>query len=131
MPRGESFTEGTVRKLFRQFGISDRRDGPKPGPNERWLPDPASALGVARSVVYRWQRSGYVTARRWGGDPSPWNIRADAAERIRLRRLRAYESEHRGEVPRLNSRHPRGVAARKEPKHHPIGEGESDGHINR
>ena len=80
MPRGEAFTEGTVRRLFRQFGVSDRRDGPEPGPDERWLPDLATALGVARSVVYRWQRSGYVSARRWGGGQSPWIIRADAAE---------------------------------------------------
>jgi DNA invertase Pin-like site-specific DNA recombinase len=99
MPRGDAFTEGTVRRLFRQFGVSDRRDGPEPGPDERWLPELATALGVARSVVYRWQRSGYLSARRWGGGQSPWIIRADAAEMTRLRRLRAYESEHRGEVP--------------------------------
>jgi DNA invertase Pin-like site-specific DNA recombinase len=111
MPRGEAFTEGTVRRLFRQFGVSDRRDGPKPGPDERWLPDLAAALGVARSVVYRWQRSGYVSARRWGGGQSPWIIRAGAAEMTRLRRLREYESEHRGEVPPAELTTPTGGGA--------------------
>jgi hypothetical protein len=111
MPRGDAFTEGTVRRLFRQFGLSDRRDGPEPGPDERWLPDLATALGVARSVVYRWQRSGYVSARRWGGGQSPWIIRADAAEMARLRRLRAYESEHRGEVPPTGLTTPTGGGA--------------------
>lgn len=119
MPRGEAFTEGTVRRLFRQFGISDRRDGPEPGSNERWLPDLATALGVARSVVYRWQRSGYVSARRWGGGQSPWIIRADAAELTRLRRLRAYESEHRGEVPPAELTTPAGSGGKKGTKTSP------------
>ncbi|MBA4182126.1 MAG: recombinase family protein, partial [Anaerolinea sp.] len=119
MPRGDAFTEGTVRRLFRQFGVSDRRDGPEPGPDERWLPDLATALGIARSVVYRWQRSGYVSARRWGGGQSPWIIRADAAEMTRLRRLREYESEHRGEVPPAGLTTPTGGGGKKGTKTSP------------
>jgi DNA invertase Pin-like site-specific DNA recombinase len=99
MPRGEAFTACTVRRLCRQLGLTGRpaEAGAEPGAFEWWLPELASALGVARSVLYRWRRSGYVRARQRAGDQTQWIIWADAAEVRRLRRLRAYEQAHRGE----------------------------------
>jgi hypothetical protein len=98
MPRGEAFTACTVRRLCRQLGLAGRpaEAGGGRGAFEWWLLELASALGVARSVLYRWRRSGYVSARRRAGDQTQWIIWADAAEVRRLRRLRAHERAHRG-----------------------------------
>ena len=76
MPRGEAFTACTVRRLCRQLGLTGRpaEAGAGPGAFEWWLPDLASALGVARSVLYRWRRFGYVSARQRAGDQTQWII---------------------------------------------------------
>src|SRR6185369_6301198 len=70
MPRGDAFTGCTVRRLCRQFGLIAGPADPGsavPGVGESWLSELAVALGVARSVMYRWQRAGYLTARRRTG----------------------------------------------------------------
>jgi hypothetical protein len=99
MPRGEAFTACTVRRLCRQLGLTGRPTEAGGGPRafEWWLPELAETLGVPRSVLYRWQRSGYISARQRAGDQTQWILWADAAELRRLRRLRAYERAHRGE----------------------------------
>jgi DNA invertase Pin-like site-specific DNA recombinase len=97
MPRGEAFTGCTVRRLWRQFGLTSAGGDVGPGKGEWWLPELAAALEVARSVLYRWRRSGYIRVRRRAGDQTQWIVWADATEIRRLRRLRAYERAHRGE----------------------------------
>jgi DNA invertase Pin-like site-specific DNA recombinase len=98
MPRGNAFTACTVRRLCRQLGLTERpSEEPLPTEHEWWLPRLASELGLARSVLYRWQRAGYILARRRTSQPSGWIIWADAGELTRLRELRAYEESHRGE----------------------------------
>jgi hypothetical protein len=98
MPRGDAYTACSVRRLCRQLGLTDRPSAePQPTQNEWWLPKLACALGVARSVLYRWGQAGYVIARRRAGDQSEWIVWADANELSRLRSLRTYEEAHRGE----------------------------------
>jgi DNA invertase Pin-like site-specific DNA recombinase len=99
MPRGDAYTGPTVRHLLRRLGIAQRRIGPGPGIQEWWLPDLAAELNVPRSVIYRWQRSGYLVVRQRAGDQSDWIIRADVEELQRLRRLRSFEESHRCQRP--------------------------------
>ena len=70
--------------------------GEGPGRSEWWLPELAYELGVKPIVVHRWRWSGWLQARQLPGDNGRWIVRADAAERKRLRRLRAFEIKHRG-----------------------------------
>ena len=99
MPRGDAFTGPTVRHLLRRLGIARRQIGPGPGIDEWWLPGLAAELNVPRSVIYRWQRSGYLVIRKRAGDQTDWIIRADAEEVQRLRRLRTFEESHRCQRP--------------------------------
>lgn len=99
MPRGDTFTGPTVRHLLRRLGIARRQIGPGPGTDEWWLPDLAAELGVPHSVIYRWQRSGYLVIRQRAGDQTAWIIRADDREVERLRRLRSFEESHRCQQP--------------------------------
>jgi DNA invertase Pin-like site-specific DNA recombinase len=102
MPRGEAFNGRTVRHLFTRFGLTGRPAGlgagEGPGRCEWWLPELAYELGVKPIVIHRWRWSGYLSARRLAGDKSRWIVWANAAEVRRLRRLRAYERSHRGQV---------------------------------
>jgi hypothetical protein len=59
----------------------------------------AAELGVPRSVIYRWQRSGYLVIRQRAGEQSAWIIWADAEEVQRLRQLRGFEESHRCQRP--------------------------------
>jgi hypothetical protein len=102
LPRGDAFTADMVRRLCRQFGLTERPATPEDGEpraGEWWLPALATELGVARSVLYRWRQNGYITARRRAGTPTEWIVWADAAERRRLRKLRAFEECHRCHKP--------------------------------
>jgi DNA invertase Pin-like site-specific DNA recombinase len=101
MPRGQAFNGRTVRHLFTRFGLTGRpaglAAGEGPGRGEWWLPELAAALGIKPIILHRWRWSGYVRARQLGGDQSRWIVWANAAERRRLQKLRAYERSHRGE----------------------------------
>jgi DNA invertase Pin-like site-specific DNA recombinase len=105
LPRGQTFNGGTVRRLFARLGLTGQpaglASGKGPGRGEWWLPDLAAALRIAPIVLHRWRWSGYVIARQLAGDKSRWIVWADAAERKRLRKLRAHERSHRGQaIPR-------------------------------
>jgi DNA invertase Pin-like site-specific DNA recombinase len=106
MPRGGTFHDGTVRRLFARFGVSDIAEeqikgGAGPGNGEWWLPALAAELEVKPIVLHRWLRSGYMIGRQVAGDKSRWIVWANAAELHRLKRLRRYELAHRGEaIPR-------------------------------
>jgi DNA invertase Pin-like site-specific DNA recombinase len=99
MPRGDAFTAGTVRAVLRTFGLTARPTEPEPGPDEWWLPALAAELGVPRSVLYRWQRSGYIRTRRRAGAQTQWIVWAAPAEMQRMQRLRAFEDGHRCQTP--------------------------------
>jgi DNA invertase Pin-like site-specific DNA recombinase len=99
MPRGDTFTGPTVRHLLRRLGIARRQIGPGPGIDEWRLPNLAAELGVPRSVIYRWQRSGYLVIRQRAGEQTAWIIWADAEEVQRLRHLRGFEESHRCQRP--------------------------------
>ena len=102
MPRGEAFNGRTVRHLFTRFGLTGQpaglAAGEGPGRCEWWLPELAYELGVKPIVIHRWRWSGYLSARQLAGDKSRWIVWANAAEMRRLRRLRAFERSHRGQV---------------------------------
>jgi DNA invertase Pin-like site-specific DNA recombinase len=99
LPRGQAYRGGTVRQLFRRFGLTGHPAGlalgTGPGREEWWLPELAAALRIAPIVLHRWRWSGYVTARQLAGDKSRWVVWANASERKRLQKLRAYERSHR------------------------------------
>jgi hypothetical protein len=99
-PRDGAFTGNRVRKLFTRLGLADFPAGvggpaDLPGEHERWLPDLAAELGVSPIVVHRWRWSGKLHARQLAGANGRWIVWADQEEVGRLRRLRAYEVEHR------------------------------------
>jgi DNA invertase Pin-like site-specific DNA recombinase len=102
LPRGQAFHGGTVRRLFTRLGLTGQpaglASGKGPGREEWWLPQLAAVLRVAPIVLHRWRWSGYVIARQLAGDKSRWIVWANAAERKRLRKLRAYERSHRGQA---------------------------------
>jgi hypothetical protein len=104
MPRGQAFTDGTVRRLFRRLGLTGvpaglEVSGGGPGRGEWWLPALAAELGITRIVLHRWLKSGYLIGRQLAGDKSRWIVWANAEERRRLRRLRAHERARRGNAP--------------------------------
>jgi len=101
VPRGEGYTGHRVRQQFARFGLTGtppgiRADSDLPTEDEWWLPALAAELGVKPIVVHRWRWSGWLQARQLPGDNGRWIVRADAAERKRLRRLRAFEVKHHG-----------------------------------
>jgi DNA invertase Pin-like site-specific DNA recombinase len=101
VPRGERYTGHRVRRLFARLGLTGvppgvRDEGDLPAPGEWWLPALASEIGVKPIVVHRWRWSGWLHARQLRGDNGRWIVWADAAERKRLRRLRAFEVAHHG-----------------------------------
>jgi DNA invertase Pin-like site-specific DNA recombinase len=103
-PRGQAFSDGTVRRLFARFGLTGLpaglgEAGDGPGRGEWWLPALAAELGVEPIVLHRWLRSGYLLGRQLAGGKSRWIVWANAAERRRLRKLRSHERAHHGETP--------------------------------
>jgi hypothetical protein len=85
------------------------------------LPELAAELGVKPIVVRRWRWTGWLHARQLAGDGGRWIVRVDAAERKRLRRLRAFEVKHHGRrkpPPKLTTpTAPRPSKRRKTPEH--------------
>jgi len=99
--RRKEFTGEIVRQLLARFGqtgvppgVRDAKD--LPGSDEWWLPELAKQLGVKPIVVHRWRWSGWLHARQLRGENGRWIVWATAVEVKRLRRLRAYELQHRG-----------------------------------
>jgi len=99
--RGAAFTADVVRQLLAKFGqtgvppgVRDASDLPDVG--EWWLPELAARLGVKPIVVHRWRWSGWLQARQLRGKNGRWIVWANAAELVRLNRLRAFEVLHKG-----------------------------------
>jgi hypothetical protein len=126
VPRGGEYTGHRVRQLFARFGLTGipagaRGESDLPAADEWWLPALAAELGVKPIVVHRWRWSGWVHGRQLRGDSGRWIVRADAAEVKRLRRLRAFETAHRGRrapPPKLTTpRKPKPSKRRTTPEH--------------
>lgn len=104
VPRGKQFNGHRVQQLFARFGLTGIPAGiggeeDAPGACEWWLPALAVELGVKPIVVHRWRWSGWVQARQLRGDQGRWIVWANNTEIKRLRRLRAFETAHRGQRP--------------------------------
>ena len=56
--------------------------------NEWWLAELAAKLSMPIATLHRWQRVGWVTARKVTAVRGRWAVYADADELIRLRHLR-------------------------------------------
>jgi len=104
--RGARFSGHRVRQLLARLGqanvpagISSPDDLPQA--NEWWLPALAVKLGIERIVLHRWRWSGWLHFRQLKGEKSRCIVWANAAERQRLHRLRAYEKANRGRTPPL------------------------------
>jgi len=99
--RGVSFSAHRVRHLFVVWGMTAAPPGAAaggaPGAHEWWLPDLARELGVPPLVVHQWRWYGWVQARQLPGKAGRVIVWADRSELTRLRRLRAYEVEHRNQ----------------------------------
>lgn len=99
--RGPAFTGDVVRQLLAKFGRTGVPAGVRdvhdlPGEDEWWLPDLAARLGVKPIVVHRWRWSGWLHARQLRGKNGRCIVWANAAELVRLSRLRAFEVRHKG-----------------------------------
>ena len=99
--RGAAFTGDVVRQLLARFGQAGVPPGVRdasdlPGVGEWWLPELAASLGVKPIVVHRWRWSGWLHARQLRGKNGRWIVWANAAERKRLGRLRAFEILYNG-----------------------------------
>jgi len=99
--RGAAFTGDVVRQLLARFGQTGVPPGVRdasdlPGPGEWWLPELALRLGVEPIIVHRWRWSGWLHARQLRGKNGRCIVWANAAELMRLNRLRAFEVRHNG-----------------------------------
>jgi DNA invertase Pin-like site-specific DNA recombinase/DNA-binding transcriptional MerR regulator len=92
--RSRAFTAGILGRFLRDRGV---RTGPLPRSvtdeqhletDEWWLADLAAALSMPIATLHRWQRVGWVTARKVTAAGGRWAIYANAAELTRLRSLR-------------------------------------------
>ena len=93
--RSPCFTSAILSNFLRERGV---RTGPLPRSvtesdalraNEWWLADLAAHLSMPIATLHRWQRVGWLSARKVSAVGGRWAIFADAAELDRLRRLRA------------------------------------------
>jgi hypothetical protein len=92
--RSGVFTAGILSRFLRDRQV---RTGPLPRSvtdeqhletDEWWLADLAAALSMPIATLHRWQRVGWVTARKVAAAGGRWAIYANAAELKRLRSLR-------------------------------------------
>jgi DNA invertase Pin-like site-specific DNA recombinase len=110
--RGEQFSAPRVLQLLIRFGQARVPAGIEssddlPQENEWWLPALAQELGMEPIVLHRWRWSGWIHSRQLNGHNNRCIVWADAAERNRLRRLRAYEKNNRRQKPPAELRTPR------------------------
>jgi hypothetical protein len=117
--RASQFTKGMVSRflLERQARRGTRTprlpDVRHLEANEWWLANLACELSMPIATLHRWQRVGWVVARKVAAARGQWAITADAQELIRLRRLRdALHSWHRPYPPELTR--PRSCSERDE-----------------
>ena len=92
--RSRRFTKEILSGFLRERGV---RTGPLPRSvtdehllraHEWWLADLAAKLAMPIATLHRWQRVGWLTARKITAAGGRWAIHADADELLRLRRLR-------------------------------------------
>jgi len=92
--RSPRFTKGILSCLLRERraragsvlpGAAEKRHL---AANEWWLADLAAELKMPIATLHRWQRVGWLTARKIAAARGCWAIYADADELTRLRRLR-------------------------------------------
>lgn len=99
--RGPGFNANRVRHLFVRWRMTDTPSGSEagglPGAKEWWLADLARELGVEPMVVHQWRWYGWLHARQLPGKAGRVIVWADRDEVRRLRRLRAYEVQHRNQ----------------------------------
>jgi len=92
-PRGAAFSSSAINDLRRPLGLPAgraRRWPPRElAADEWWAGDLAAELAIPKGTLMHWVRRGGVRARRQGACPHRWIVWADAAERERLRQLRA------------------------------------------
>src|SRR6266496_3604252 len=64
--------------------------GEKPGPNDWWLDEPATELGMPPITLHSWLRRGWIGGRQESRHPHRWILHADAHQlaELRLRRSR-------------------------------------------
>jgi DNA invertase Pin-like site-specific DNA recombinase len=106
--RASQFTKGIVSRFLLEREARRGTRAPR-APDVRhleadewWLADLASELSMPIATLHRWQRVGWVVARKVAAARGQWAISADAQELIRLRRLRdAQHSWHRPYPPEL------------------------------
>ena len=93
--RSSRFTKEIMSRFLRERGV---RTGSLPRSvtdehhlqtNEWWLADLAAELSMPIATLHRWQRVGWISARKVTKAGGRWAIYADADELLRLRQLRA------------------------------------------
>jgi len=91
--RSRKFTDGILSRLLRDRGIRTGKlpksvtDGSLLKPDEWWLADLASHLGMPVATLHRWQRVGWVSSHKVA-ESNRWILYADASELERLGTLR-------------------------------------------
>jgi hypothetical protein len=92
--RARHFTKEILSRFLRERGV---RTGPLPRSvtqehhlraNEWWLADLAAKLAIPIATLHRWQRVGWVSARKVPSAGGRWAIYADPDELLRLGMLR-------------------------------------------
>ncbi len=92
--RSPRFTKGTLSGFLREREV---RAGSAPHPvtderhlavDEWWLANLAAELRMPIATLHRWQRVGWLSARKVSAAGGRWAIHADDDELLRLRRLR-------------------------------------------
>lgn len=92
--RSRQFTPAILSRFLRERGV---HSGPLPRSvtdnghleaDEWWLADLAAKLAMPIATLHRWQRVGWVTARKVTEAGGRWAVYADADEFVRLHRLR-------------------------------------------
>jgi DNA invertase Pin-like site-specific DNA recombinase len=83
-----------IKQLLRELGYPPTRarivppPGEQPGPNEWWLDDLATELGMPPITLHSWLRRGWVHGRKETTPPRRWILHADPHELAQLRERR-------------------------------------------
>ena len=91
--RRRTFTGAMISRLLVKQGIhSPRNPQPPEGvlqENEWWISDLAKRLGMPKTSLWYWRKSGWINGRKLPGLRGRWIIWADESEIARLEKLRA------------------------------------------
>ncbi|MEU6657360.1 recombinase family protein [Streptomyces sp. NPDC046900] len=92
----DKISNRAVDRLLDQLGFPPRRrrrptspPGEAPGPNEWWLDDLATELGMPAITLRDWATKGWARGRRESRPPHRWILHADPGELAALRERRA------------------------------------------